>query len=145
MSLQTIRIAPPNSLVFVMDDREGAVPDDTGEAPIVATASCVAVGTLMEHDGETEIRLSGPEDFVPSAGLSLSWSGTIATAGTLDISTSWAEVLLSVRLPEGKHRPVVTIWTNDSHEPDLIWVVVGRPARRWTRGRPRSRVRWGRA
>lgn len=123
MSLRIIRVAPPNSLVFVMDDRVGEIPEDTGAAPIVATPSCVVVGTLMELDGETEVRMSGPEHFTRSADLNLGWSGSIASAGVLEVSTADAQCLLSMQLQEVRS-PTVDIWTNDENEPDLIWVVV---------------------
>lgn len=123
MSLQIIRVAPPNSLVFVMDARVGEIPDDTGAAPIVATPSCVVVGTLMELDGETEVRMSGPEAFTRGADLNLAWSGPITSAGVIEVSTADAQSLLSMQLQEVRS-PTVDIWTNDENEPDLIWVVV---------------------
>lgn len=123
MSPQIVRIAPPNSLVFVMDDRVGEIPEDTGAAPVVASPSSVAVGTLMELDGETEVRMSGPEDFTRSADLSLAWSGSIASAGVLEVSTADGQSLVSMELQE-VHSPTVDIWTNDDNEPDLIWIVV---------------------
>lgn len=120
---QTIALSPPHSLVFVMDERVAEIPDDTGAA-IAATSSCVTVGTLSELDGETEVRLSGPLDFAPSDDLTLAWSGTIASAGVVEIQTSEAKTLLSMPW-EGAGSPAVRIWTNDASEPDLIWVVVG--------------------
>jgi hypothetical protein len=120
---QTVSVSPPHSLVFVMDERVAEIPDDTGAA-IAATPSCVTVGTLSELDGETEVRLSGPQDFAPSDDLTLAWSGTIASAGVVEIQTSEAKTLLSMPW-EGPGSPDVRIWTNDASEPDLIWVVVG--------------------
>jgi hypothetical protein len=123
VTLQIIRVAPPNSLVFVMDDRVGVIPEDTGAAPIVATSSCVVVGTLMELDGETEVRMSGPENFTQQADLKLRWSGSIATAGVLEVSTAHALILLSTPIQEPQSL-TVDIWTNDDNEPDLVWIVV---------------------
>jgi hypothetical protein len=123
VTLQIVRVAPPNSLIFVMDDRVGVIPEDTGDAPIVATASCVVVGTLMELDGETEVRMSGPEDFTQQAELKLRWSGLIATAGVLEVSTAHAQILLSTPVHEPQSL-TVDVWTNDDNEPDLVWIVV---------------------
>ncbi|KQX74256.1 hypothetical protein [Aeromicrobium sp. Root472D3] len=123
-SVQTVRVAPPNSLVFVMDDRVGEIPDDCGAAPVVATSSCVVVGTLAEIDGETEVRLSGPDDFAGAEGLTMAWSGTIDTAGALEVTTSHADVLASMQLQRAG-RVRVAVWTNDRHQPDVVWIVVG--------------------
>lgn len=123
MVTQIVRIAPPNSLVYVVDDRIGEIPDDTGAGAVVTTPSCVMVGTLVDADGETEIRLSTPADFSKCPNLSLAWSGSIACAGVLVVLTSELLSLMSMELP-GVDNATVDIWTNDDNEPDLIWVVV---------------------
>jgi hypothetical protein len=119
--LEVVKVAPPHSLVFVMGERIAEIPDVVG--PVAATASCVTIGTLMELDGETEIRLSGPHDFKRTDDLALAWSGTIASSGVVQVQTSAGTTLLSMPW-HGADHPVVRIWTNDENEPDLIWVVV---------------------
>jgi hypothetical protein len=109
-----------------MDEAIAAIPDDTGAA-IAATSSCVTVGTLMELDGETEVRLSGRPEFTPTDDLALAWSGTIATAGTLEVQTSAGRTLLTMPWQSPEH-PVVHLWTNDDREPDLIRLVVDPPS-----------------
>ena len=123
MPLHRVRVRPPNSLIFLMDDRVGVVPDDTGAATITATSSCVTVWTLSEMDGETEVLMSGPEDFEPTSDLKQAWSGRVLTAGALEISTSHADLLLAMDLPSDRS-PAVSIWTNDHTAPDVVWIVV---------------------
>ncbi|MET0819483.1 MAG: hypothetical protein ABWY58_00840 [Aeromicrobium sp.] len=136
MVLRSVRVRPPNSLIFVMDERVGVIPGDSSMTPVAVTSSCVTVPTLTELDGETEILLSDPESFSPTPDLAMVWSGTLRTAGVLQVSTSDAEALLTLELLANE-TPVVSVWANDRNEPDVIWIVVDqtpdrdRPARGW--------------
>jgi hypothetical protein len=42
-------LSPPNPILFVADPSHFyQLPPDIGDAPIVSTASCIAIGTLMD-------------------------------------------------------------------------------------------------
>jgi hypothetical protein len=56
-------------VIFIMDQSVGEVPKAMNKALVAATPSCIAVGTLSEHDGETLISLS---DGAPPPGTEMS-------------------------------------------------------------------------
>lgn len=122
MILQT-RVAPPNSLLLVMDQTVGKVPDSMNHGLVAATASCVAVGTLSEADGETLILLS---DELPSQLQTqlLVFDGVLATPSKkISVCSVVDDSLLVLDVPESSTR--VRIWANHAVEPDEIIVVVG--------------------
>ncbi len=53
MTRSNVKVAPINALVLVMDRTKGVIPDSMSQRLVAATSSCIAVGTLSEHDGET--------------------------------------------------------------------------------------------
>ena len=113
-----ITVAPPNSIIFVNDPTsEADIPQDIGRGLVWATDTCVAIGTLAEMDGETTIRLA--RDF-PTPRGEVIYEGTIKTPGRLvAINTSEGVPLISLTTgPESR----LTVWANDSSEPDLILV-----------------------
>jgi hypothetical protein len=91
-----------------------------GEA-VAATSSGLAVGTLAEFDGETEVNLGDVGDLPQGLGLVLRWDGSLETSGFLGVLTIYNQVLM-----ETPAAPLanVQIWTNDDNEPDVVWVAV---------------------
>ena len=64
MGSQEVRVAPPNSLIFVADPtHQFVVPSDTGAGLVSATRSCISVGTKAEMDGDTLIKLASQFEF----------------------------------------------------------------------------------
>lgn len=117
-----IRVAPRNSLILVMDHAIGRTPDSMNEASVVATPSCIAVGTLCEQDGETHISLSDDASSL-AGGLSSVFDGMLDTpTRTLSVCTVLNQALL--RLDVGAERTRVQVWTNRDWEPDEIHVLV---------------------
>ena len=93
------------------------MPKDIGPGLVWATESCVAVGTLSEIDGLTTIQLAS--DFL-SPTDQIAFEGAIKTPGRIvAITTSDGEALISISSGEETR---LTVWVNDSHEPDLILV-----------------------
>lgn len=115
-----VRIAPPNSLLCVLDPDVGALPNSLADANIAVTSSSVVIGTLAEIDGATEVHLVDVAGAPERSGLSLRWSGTIETAGRIAILTVQAELVAELKTPPAAS---VEVWSNDPHEPDLVWVV----------------------
>ncbi len=121
---QEARVSPSHSLLLVTDEA-GIIPASLGNDLVAATSSCVAVGTLSEHDGETTISLSDGGEPDP-LGLALVFDGGLATAsGRLCVCTVQGEVLLSLRFAQHAFR--VRIWANDPAEPDHIEVIATAP------------------
>src|SRR5262245_21218902 len=76
----TKRLAPPNSVLLVMDHETGEIPADMHDGSIAATESCVAIGTLCEVDGETTVEVSDEDAFrAACSGLACVFRGMIAT------------------------------------------------------------------
>ena len=116
------RLAPPNSLLLIMDQSVGEVPESMNGAPVAATPSCVAVGTLSEHDGETSITISD-EKPEPGLGLSIVFEGDLSTpARNLAVCSVDDLAVINTALSSSSAR--VQVWANDSLEPDRIYVFV---------------------
>jgi hypothetical protein len=117
-----IRVAPRNSLILIMDQAIGRIPDSMNEALVAATPSCIAVGTLCEQDGKTHISLSDDASSLAS-GLSSVFDGMLDTpTRTLSVCTVLDQALLTLDVVAERTR--VQVWTNRDSEPDEIHVVV---------------------
>lgn len=117
-----IRLAPKNSLILVMDQSVGEVPESMSNALVAATPSCIAVGTLSEYDGETQVSLSD-ESSPDKLGLSLVFDGVLETpTRKLSVCSVLDETLVTLDVPTEASR--VQIWANDDKEPNEIDVVV---------------------
>jgi hypothetical protein len=119
MTHLSARLSPPNSLLLVLDPRTGKLPDTLAGAPIAATSSGIAIGTLTEIDGETEVHLSDAAIVPEDSDLVMRWEGELATAGRLGILTIDSHVLMELEVGETVN---VQIWTNAAAEPNIIWV-----------------------
>jgi hypothetical protein len=122
----TTRIAPPNSLILVMDQSVGVIPGLEGSdaSRPAATRSCIAVCTLAAVDGETSILLSDEAaDLLGHPGSPI-FDGVIDTpAHRISVVSTQLELLAEVEVAWLRTR--VRIWTNDPVEPDEIAIVVG--------------------
>jgi len=118
------KIAPPNSLLFVMDKDNGQIPRSMDGKALASTASCIAIGTLSEVDGETMITLTDEEfQFEENAGLRRVFAGVIPTPQkVLEVCTVRFQVVLS--LPVQDYQCKVEVWTNDEAEPDKIYILI---------------------
>ena len=116
-------VRPPNSLVLVMDPQVAVVPDRMDQGLVAATESCVAVGTLAEHDGPTHIRLvgSGSSDLGVLSDEPI-WDGTLRTLDRVSVVTVFGEELLSLPAEQSSR---VRVWANHPTEPDELFIVVG--------------------
>lgn len=121
---QMIKIAPPNSLVFVSDSDGGVVPDPdliAEKASITATDSCVAVCCLAEMDGETEITLGPLEEVSPHEPPA--FDGRLETsAHNVIVYTSERKGLLKITVASDSTH--LKIWTNRARELDKIVIGV---------------------
>ncbi len=123
MALEAM-VQAPNSVVLVLGDMEAAVPESMRGSLVAATAECVAVGTLTEHDGVARLRLLDVSE-LGSAELPplLVFEGEIATPGrTLAIASVFGDVYLE--LPTAGGVVALQVWVSDTSEPDDIAVIV---------------------
>ena len=113
------RIAPPNSLLLVSDERGGEIPQSQAGALLTFTSSCIAIGSLCEIDGETEITLGQADEVDP--GGEPHFEGSLETpTRRLAVRTVLGDTVLEVWVPD--LRTSLRIWVNDSAEPDKIVV-----------------------
>lgn len=115
-------IAPPNSVVLLMDRSVGEIPDAMSGRLVAATSTCVAVGTLSEHDGLTRITLA--DESAEGATDRLVFDGMLETpSGTLSVCSVLDEVVLQIAVQSARTR--VHIWADDDTEPANLRIVVG--------------------
>ncbi|HTS16978.1 MAG TPA: hypothetical protein VMP11_05345 [Verrucomicrobiae bacterium] len=112
-------IAPPNSLLLVMDKDSGEIPESMEGKLIVATPSCIAVGTLSAADGRTSVMLTDERVRIQGhPGLRRVFSGVLATPKKeVDLCTVLLQPVLNTQSN-------LEIWANDESEPDRLCVLV---------------------
>lgn len=116
-------VRPPNSVILI-GDPDGEPPESMSGDPVSATASCVAVGTLSDADGETAIRLVDAACTADLPAL-LAFEGDIETSSNrVTVASVLADTYLE-RSVDASRVPL-RIWANDAEEPDDICVVIGR-------------------
>lgn len=118
---ESVRIAAPNSLILVLDPEFGVLPETLGGAAIAASSSALAVGTLAESDGETEVTIGSVRDLPTDESLVPRWEGQVQTSGRLAVVSLYNEVLLEVDAPS---EVKLQVWTNDPEEPDAVWLAL---------------------
>lgn len=119
--MNTITLAPPNSLVFVMDHSSGELPKAMNDQLVAFTDSCVAVGTLSEVDGETTITLTDSLEGVKRG--QMVFDGVLKVPRhALSVCSAADTKLLTMTLPGSEAH--VQIFANDASEPDEIVVFV---------------------
>jgi hypothetical protein len=118
-----IKIAPKNSLLLVMDKDSGEVPESLEGNLVFATASCIAVGTLSEVDGETSVLLTDEAIQSPQIqGSRRVFSGILATPKkVIDVCTVLLEPVMT--LPVQGEETNVEIWANHTTEPNKLCIV----------------------
>lgn len=119
---ESITLAPPNSLILIMDYDFGELPEDIGNQLIAFTDSCVAVGTLSEVDGNTTITLTDDQEHGKHG--EMFFEGTLKIPShELSICSTDNVQLLAMQLSKPEIK--IKIIANDASEPDNIIVLVG--------------------
>ncbi|WP_368564804.1 hypothetical protein [Pseudoxanthomonas sp. UTMC 1351] len=120
---ETITFSPPNSLILVMDYEAGVVPDQITSELVVATESCLAIGTLAAPDGETAITLTSDLEGMEVG--EVVFDGELSTPNKeLSVCNVLNERLLT--LPVSTISTSVKVFANNPAEPDQI-VVFAKP------------------
>ena len=125
--IETVHVAPPHSLIFVMGAESADFPDLVRGGGVSWTQTCILVTTLAEVDGETAITLTDeppPSDLL--RGLDLACKTVLRTpSGEVQVCDTSLEALLALKI--WQECVTVEIWTNDRTDPDRIVVIVGPP------------------
>ncbi|MET4159339.1 hypothetical protein [Agromyces sp. PvR057] len=108
-------------MLLVLDPLTGEVPERIGGSSVAFTSSGLAIGTVSEFDGETEVHIEIPSDAPGGEPASLVWEGELETSGRLALMTIYNEALLEV---EAAPKVRVQVWANDESGPDVIWIAL---------------------
>lgn len=118
----SIKIAPPNSLLFVSDRQGGVTPRITRGKSIWSTPSCVAVGCFTFADGPTAVTL-GRSHEVATEGRA-AFDGNLETpSGVVVVALVGGREILRATVSAPSTR--VRVWTNHPHEPDDVIIGLG--------------------
>jgi hypothetical protein len=118
------QIAPQNSVLVIMDKAGGEIPESMNHKLVVATPSCIAVGTLSQADGETSVTLTD-ETMQPQrlSGLEKVFSGVLATpTKEVHIFTVLLHSVLTLSVRNTQSN--VEVWANSDTEPDKLCVAI---------------------
>lgn len=119
---ETVTTAPPYSLVFISDPNGGEIPTWEGELFFASTDTCIALGCMMEWDGDTEFTL-GQRSEVDPGGIP-AFEGKLKTPG-LSLVLYTAEDKTILKAPVSKDETMVRVWTNRLRQPDRVIIGIG--------------------
>ena len=117
MTTVSTRIPVLNAIIFVRDPTSGPCPEPDDEGEVWATRTCIAIGTLPDSEGDTEIVL-GQLDRVGSK-LSLLFEGPLATPSReVVVQIVPGETILSTKVAGPTSR--VRVWTTGLPASDRV-------------------------
>jgi len=118
----SLKISPPNSMLFVSDISGGKTPEIVRGKRIWSTPSCVALGCLMEQDGPTDVTLGlASEVALPERPA---FDGVIETPSrVVVVSTTEHRQVLRAEVSDARTR--LRIWVNHPSEPDRVVLGLG--------------------
>lgn len=115
----SVKIAPPNSLLFISDLDGGEPPYPVRGAQILATRSCVSIACYPSIDGETSVTLGPSREVDP--GNTPAFDGSLSTPNrSIVISTVDGKTILTEKVPDTVTR--VRAWVNKRSMPDQVIV-----------------------
>lgn len=119
-----VNAALPNSIVMAMDFESGEPPESMGGGLIAANATCVAIGTLAEQSGATEVVLADQLEDVNSVDMLIAFDGRLKCPnGEVSLVSALNEKLLSMPVTLKEVR--VRVFVNDDAEPNRLAIVLG--------------------
>lgn len=119
-----VNAALPNSIVMAMDFESGEPPESMGGGLIAANATCVAIGTLAEQSGATEVVLADQLEDVNSVDMHIAFDGRLKCPnGEVSLVSALNEKLLSMPVTLKEVR--VRVFVNDDAEPNRLAIVLG--------------------
>lgn len=119
MGPKIVRLSPPNSVLFIADpdNRDVLVPTEfSSPSGVDSTETCVAVGTLMEFDGETEVTI-GPRAAVAPDRAAVFDGRVLTPTGIIALETAPRDELYRMKVGATTR---ICVWTNRNQEPDEI-------------------------
>lgn len=122
MTVKSIRVAPPNSVVAISDISGGEAPEPKRKPTIQATSSCVVVGCMSETDGETNIVLGDAKNVAgqgePAFDQLLHTPSRVIAIWTVD-----RQIIL--KADTGADETRLRIWLDDPSYPSEVVIALG--------------------
>lgn len=120
-AMKSVTVAPPNSLIFIMDHAFGEIPESMGHGSVTSTDSCVAVATLCEFDGATTV-IVGTDPHGTGAEILVFDGHLTIPSKQLSVCSAFDEKLLSMDI--SRSHVHLKVFANDATEPNLIAILV---------------------
>ena len=108
-----------------MGPKTGVIPESARGGVVVATASCVAIGTLSPLDGDTTVSMERRADISSGfleARVQVFYGRILAASGVLAVCDVYGNELLTSQVPSGD--VLVSVHVSDEQEPDSVIIVV---------------------
>ena len=121
--MQTAQLRAPNSLLLITSAADADLPESMGPGELItATATCLAVGTMAEGDGEVSVSVTDESaDGRDDLSLAGEWVMEVPDGRVTVETVLGAEVLV---WPAPGPRSLVRVWVSDDAEPDRILIEV---------------------
>lgn len=119
-SVSEIVSSIPHGVIFLGDRSASlSVPDDTSDAIVTATSTCLAVWANPDTEGPTRIKVE--ESAQPDGSHVLVFEGELSVpTRCLAVTDSSGKVLMEV--PVHSAKPTLKVWVNDRNQPDSILI-----------------------
>ena len=122
--IATKQCTPKNSLVLISGSSAGEIPASMSGKLVVATPSCIAVGTLSEFDGETSITLTDEQQpMCIDNELHVVFTGHLETQN-LEVSVRNVLDESILTMSTKSKLSEVQICANDNSEPNKLIIIV---------------------
>jgi hypothetical protein len=120
MTIQSIKFAPPNSLVAILDpDNRVEVPEWVRHAQYASTDTCILFACCAEVDGATELVMGNMHEVDP--GIHPAFDGQLKTPNRkIALETVECDEILSATT--ARLETNVRIWTSQERYPDKVIV-----------------------
>jgi hypothetical protein len=119
MSQNSVKISPPNSLLFISDTDGGNAPYPERGPLILSTPSCISVGCYPEQDGPTQVILGKMQEVDP--GDHPAFDGDLETPNrAVVVSTVERTTILQAKVHNT--RTHVRIWVSHPRWPDKVTI-----------------------
>lgn len=117
-----VRTSVPNSVLLVMGNDAGVIPESMNGDLVSATSSCIAVGTAAECDESVEVVLTDRPLDDDVAMWCVSESRLETPNGEVAVCSVLGEQFLVIQVQE--KMTLVQIWVNHAKEPNRIVILV---------------------
>jgi hypothetical protein len=118
-----LTVRPPNALLIVGDARGDPPGVSSGHQLVHATSTCLAIGTLVDADGETRVRVRDLSASTAGRPERLVFDGVVGLpTRKLRVGNVWLDSYVDLAVNVDSVR--LQVWVNHPSEPDEVWILV---------------------